>query len=139
MAESIKRKIQGVRKTKYRLLIFNIFEKSEQPLSVEQVFLKMKDMGSPINISTVYRIVNLLLSKNILVKSKIKDTAVYELNRNEHTHRFICSGCDKMFKIEGCPFESFQKKIQDYMGFDVTGHKFEVYGVCKECKVMQEN
>lgn len=134
MSDGRKVKVQGIKKTKYRTRIYDIFEKSEQPLSAEQVFLKMKAEGSPINISTVYRIISLLWSKNILVKSVVSDTAFFELNRNEHTHRFICSGCEKMFKFEGCPFEAYQKRLEAGMGFDVTGHKFEVYGLCSECK-----
>lgn len=138
MPDGGKMRFQGLKRTKYRTFIIAIFEKSEQPLSAEQVFLKMKAEGSSINISTVYRIISLLWSKNILVKSVVSDTAFFELNKNEHTHRFICSGCERMFKLEGCPFEAYQKRLEANMGFDVKGHKFEVYGLCKECKAKRD-
>jgi len=128
-------KNEGLKNTKHRSSIINMIEKSEQPLTAEQIFLELKENNSSINLSTVYRILNVLTDKHILNKSDYEDKTLFEKNVNEHSHHFICSGCKKMFKISGCPLEGYEKTIHDKLGFDITGHKLELYGLCKDCKI----
>ena len=59
---------------------------------------------------------------------------MFELNRLEHKHHIVCVGCKRIFTMDGCPFEEYEKKIQKKLGFDVTGHRFEIFGYCRECK-----
>jgi Fur family ferric uptake transcriptional regulator len=128
-------KNEGLKNTKHRSSIINIIEQSEQPLTAEQIFLEMKENNSSINLSTVYRILGVLAEKHILNKSAYEDKTLYEKNFNEHSHHFICSECKKMFKISGCPLEGYEKTIHDKLGFEITGHRLELYGLCKACKL----
>jgi Fur family ferric uptake transcriptional regulator len=128
-------KNEGLMNTKHRSSIIKIIEQSEQPLTAEQIYLELKENKSSINLSTVYRTLNVLTDKHILNKSDYEDKTLYEKNVNEHTHRFICSECKKMFKISGCPLEGYEKTIHDKLGFDITGHRLELYGLCKACKL----
>jgi len=59
---------------------------------------------------------------------------LYELNRQEHKHHLICSGCRKMFTVDECPLEDYEKSLSNKLDFDITGHKLEIFGYCKECK-----
>ena len=56
---------QGLKNTKSRNLIYNILEQSDVPVTAEQVFLKLKGSGFSINLSTVYRILEVFVSKDI--------------------------------------------------------------------------
>lgn len=127
-------KTEGLKSTKHRRAIIDIIEKSEQPISSEQIYFELKRNNSSINLSTVYRILNVLTIKKIINKSDYDDKFLYELNKNEHSHHFICSICKKMFKIDNCPLNEYEKTIRENFGFDITGHKLEIYGLCKNCK-----
>jgi Fur family ferric uptake transcriptional regulator len=128
-------KHEGLKNTKHRTAIIKMLEQSEQPLTAEQIYLELKEKNSSINLSTVYRILNVLTTKSILNKSDFEEKTLFEINANEHTHRFICSECKKMFKIIGCPLEGYEKNLHDKLGIEITGHKLELYGLCKGCKL----
>ena len=128
-------KTEGLKSTKHRREIISYIEKSEQPLSAEQIYFELKKNSSSINLSTVYRILNVLTIKKIVNKSDYDEKFLYEINKNEHSHHFICSECKRMFKIDNCPLEKYEKTIQENLGFDITGHKLEIYGLCRNCKL----
>lgn len=127
---------EGLKYTKQRASILKILTGSDQPVSAEQVFLELQKNSINANLSTVYRILDSLASKGIVVKVSISsDTkALFEMNSSVHKHRMICINCRKMTSVEGCPLEEYEKMIKDKTGFDVTGHKLEIYGYCEKCK-----
>jgi Fur family ferric uptake transcriptional regulator len=81
------------------------------------------------------------VSKGLVTKSNITgdNKALYEINNLDHTHHLICSGCKKMFSVDGCPLEEYEKQLMVKMDFDITGHKLEIFGVCKDCKAKKNN
>lgn len=127
---------EGVKSTKHRSAVLEILEAAEQPLTAEDVFLKLKDQQVSIWLSTVYRTLETLTAKKLLIKSNVMDDgkARYELNHHEHKHHVICVGCHKMVPIGDCPFAEFEKALRGKVDFDIIGHKFEIYGYCQDCK-----
>ncbi len=127
---------EGLKYTKQRASILKILTESEQPVSAEQVFLALQKNGVNANLSTVYRILESLASKGIVLKTSIgSDTkALFEMNSSVHRHRMICISCREMMSVEGCPLEEYEKMLEDRTGFDVTGHKLEIYGYCEKCR-----
>ena len=126
----------GLKSTKRRNLILEILATLEQPVTVDQLFWELKKNDISINISTVYRIVEALVSKHLITKTNISgdNKTYFELNRPEHRHHFICTACKQMFWLDDCPLGEYCTLIQTRTGFDVTGHKLEIYGYCPNCK-----
>jgi Fur family ferric uptake transcriptional regulator len=129
-------KREGLKNTKHRNAILEVIESSEQPQSAEDIFIELKENNTLINLSSVYRILDSLVSKDLIIKSNITgdSKAMYEMKRPEHKHHLICSECRRMFAIDGCPLADYEKQIKDRTGFDITGHKLEIFGLCKDCK-----
>ncbi|RCX19431.1 Fur family ferric uptake transcriptional regulator [Anaerobacterium chartisolvens] len=127
---------EGLRNTKHRNSILETIEGSGKPVTAEEIFLNLKSKNISINLSSVYRALDILVFKEVVVKSTIADSssAFFEINKREHKHNLICSGCKKIFPVDGCPLEEYEKLLQDKTGFDVTGHRLEIYGYCHECK-----
>lgn len=131
---------EGVKRTKHRKAILEILEQSETPLTADEIFFALKEKNTSIWLSTVYRTLEMLTEKEVVLKSTImgEDKARYELKHDEHKHRFICVGCHKMIPLMDCPLEEFEKKLKDKMDFDVTGHNLEIYGYCHDCKLREQ-
>ncbi len=97
----------GLKRTKQRLAILDIFSGSEQPLPAEEVFLKMKENRIAVNLSTVYRTLETMVEKGLLTKIDFSgdNRMLYEYNRMVHRHYLICVSCKKIIAVHHCPLK----------------------------------
>lgn len=125
----------NLKSTKHRIAILEILKENRLPISAEDIFIKLKENGILISLSTVYRVLETLHEKGIAVKTSIPDEnkAVYELYNNQHRHHLLCIKCRKLLTVEGCPLEEYEKILENRFGFTVKGHNLEVYGYCNDC------
>lgn len=138
--ETLLKKI-GLKKTKARLFLLKILNTSENPLTAEEIYHHCQKKNYSINLSTVYRILDTFLEKGIVIKPIIKEDskACFVLNHHQHTHYLICHKCQKMVEINFCPFNGFEKTIENETNFTITNHKLELFGICPNCKNKDSN
>ena len=129
-------KSNDLKVTKHRLSVLGIIAQSNYPLTAEEIYLKLKDNAISINLSSIYKILDSLSSKNIISKSILGDDnkTSYEITSSEHMHHLICKQCKGVFPLTDCPLCIYEEHLKEDMDFDVTDHKLEVYGYCKKCK-----
>lgn len=134
VSNNIEQNLKGLRSSKNRDCIIEILSKSRVPISIEDIFYKVKEKNSGISLSTVYRIIDKLIDLNIARKSATDgDKALYELAQNGHHHYIICTKCKKMAILDSCPISELEQNISKETGFHITGHKYEIYGICYDC------
>ena len=125
----------GLKKTKHRLAVLNILEASPQPITAEQLFSKLTESGISINLSTVYRALESLSEKNLVIKHNIlgNSRALFEYNRSGHRHYLICLGCKKFLPLDHCPLEEYEHSVAKETDYTIAGHTLDIYGYCPEC------
>ncbi len=137
MQKSIPEKLKGLRTSKNRDEVIALLQKQSAPMAVEDIYENIRKTNSKISLSTVYRIIEKLVNLNIAHKVTTLDDnkALYEIVKDSHTHHhyMICVKCKKMIPIDDCPVKELEKEIEDKTGFNITGHKFELYGECENC------
>lgn len=122
----------GVRKTKQRDAIQDVFEHTDRPLSPDEVHEEAAKAIPGIGIATVYRNIKGLLEAGVLRTVEIPGaSARYEMAGMAHHHHFQCNDCEKVFDIHGCP-GNIDKLSPP--GFEVSAHSITLYGKCPECK-----
>ncbi|HBL84525.1 MAG TPA: transcriptional repressor [Clostridiales bacterium] len=126
----------GLKNTKTRSAILEILEKSEQPVTAEQVFLELKNKQISANLSTVYRTLETLAEKMLAKKLNISgdSRAMFEYNRLVHRHYLVCLECKKIIPIDFCPIKNYEKTLEEKTKFKIAGHKLDVYGYCPDCQ-----
>ena len=125
---------KGVKRTKPRALVMQVLEGAQQPLGAMEIFSQIEKTGEAIWLSTVYRVLELLVEKGVANKVAVtnSDMAVYALNRNAHRHYAVCMGCRRIVPVDDCPLGHFTPKVAE-QGFQVLGHNLEIYGYCDGC------
>src|SRR5439155_27101992 len=55
------------------------------------------------------------------------------IGRHHHDH-LICTSCHRIIEFENERIEELQDMVARHHGFQVTRHKLELYGLCKDCQ-----
>ena len=126
----------GLKKTKYRVNIIDLLQKSDDLLSADAIHKKLLNKNKSIDLSTVYRTLDKLTKNKIINKIELENEShsLYEYNREEHHHFIVCKKCNKIERIYNCPLKEYEDKVQSNSDFLITGHKIEFYGYCKSCQ-----
>lgn len=130
-------KEHDIKITKGRLEILNILKNSENSLSAEKIYQLYRDNSININLSTIYRTLELFEEKDITEKITLNDGVFsYKLKGKTHQHHLECDICHKEVEIP-CPMLQIQELVQNSTGFTLTDHDLVMKGVCKDCKNKQ--
>lgn len=130
-------KEKGIKITKGRIEILNIFKNSESSLSAEKIYQIYRYNNININLSTVYRTLELFEEKEIIEKITLNDGVFsYKLRSKTHKHHLECDICHKEVEIP-CPMLQVEELVQNSTGFTLTDHDLVMKGVCKDCKDKQ--
>lgn len=127
-------KEKGIKITKGRTEILNILQTSENSLSAEKLYQICRGNNIDINLSTIYRTLELFEEKEIVEKIPFNDGVFsYKLKGKTHRHHLQCDICHKEVDIP-CPMIQIEEIVQNSTGFTLTDHDLVMKGVCKDCK-----
>jgi len=126
----------GMKLTKQRMLVLTILRELNTPASAEDIYLLAIKLQPTLNLSTIYRILELFCSKNIAIKNVLLETqkAVYEINTHTHKHYMTCVKCQAMIPLENCPCSLIEKAVAQNSDFEILDHRLEILGYCSHCK-----
>ena len=123
-------KANGVKVTKARLLIYDLLKESDRSVTADYIYSKCKE----INLSTVYRTLEVFLEKDLVDKFELGDgKSSYKLkNRNIHKHILECDLCHKEIEVP-CPMQQIEELLRNQTEFKVKEHNLTLNGICEEC------
>lgn len=129
-------KENGLKNTRQRKAILDILTASQQPLAAEDVYLKLKQDRTEINLSTVYRSLETMSSKDVVRKVSVSgdNRMLYELSEHTHQHYLVCVNCKKIQPVGHCPLEAYEKSLAHDTNYSIMGHRLDIYGLCPECQ-----
>ena len=119
----------GIRLTGQRRLIISVLEDSKDHPDVETLFERANKIDSKVSIATVYRTVKVLKNAGILEKLEFNDgrSRFEDAVRKHHDH-LIDLDTGKVIEFIDEEIEHIQKKIASKLGYELIGHKLELYG-----------
>src|SRR5690606_18795763 len=99
-------------------------------------FMKARKKDKNINLSTIYRTINIFVSKGIAIKLNIEreNKSMFQLNMIDHQHYIRCISCNKKISIDICPIIGYEYFLEENTDFHIIGHNLELYGYCSKCK-----
>lgn len=123
----------SLKQTPARLAILEVLLNEHGPFSTQEIMEKIPD--NLCDQATVFRNLKSLKEKNIITDVVFaSDRVHYELYRpNHHHHHIICTSCNKKEPLHQCEISAIKKEANK-LGFLVTDHRIELYGLCTQCK-----
>jgi len=121
------------RKSKQKEAILKVVKGTNSHPTVDWVYERVREEIPNISLGTVYRDLKLLKQEGEISEVGLADTlSRFDGNTQNHYH-FRCEQCGCIFDVDEPVNEEIDKRIAQKMGFKVSHHRLEFYGLCKEC------
>ncbi|KGA95913.1 Fur family transcriptional regulator [Alkalihalobacillus alcalophilus ATCC 27647 = CGMCC 1.3604] len=130
-------KEKGYKHTGKREEMLRLFSDEKRYISAKDVLEAMNDYYPGLSFDTIYRNLSLFTDLDILETTELEGEKRFRFrcSTQHHHHHLICLDCGKTAHIQNCPMDGLQLQAQaPFSDFEVTGHKFEIYGKCGQCQ-----
>lgn len=123
-----------IKVTKGRVNILQCFFEKGEVFTAEDIYFILRNQNIKIDLSTIYRTLDLLHNKKVLSKL-IGDNGTFKfmLKSSVHKHIIECSLCHKEVEYE-CPMFQIKEILEKEIGFYVTCGDLELQGICDKCR-----
>ncbi|AHD01106.1 Fur family transcriptional regulator [Leisingera methylohalidivorans] len=126
---------KGLRMTGQRRVIAQVLQDSGDHPDVEELYARASAMDAAISIATVYRTVKLFEEAGILERLEFGDgRARYEDAEREHHDHLIDMNTGEVIEFCDPEIEELQERIARKLGYELRGHKLELYGVPRKAE-----
>jgi len=126
----------GLRRTSQRDLILEMFLKTEEHLSSEDLYWLVQKQDPSVGHTTVYRTLKLLADAGLAREVRFGDGKTYYEHHYNHEHHdhLICTECGKIIEFFSAEIEDLQDKMAEKYGFRLTNHSLRMWGICEDCQ-----
>ena len=126
---------KGLRLTEQRRTIAAVLEEAEDHPDVEELYARASTVDPRISLATVYRTVKLFEEAGILERLDFRDgRARYEDADRDHHDHLIDLHSGEVIEFVDAEIEELQEKIAQKLGYDLKGHRLELYAVPRKTK-----
>lgn len=132
MSQRIEQKCieRGLKMTGQRRVIARVLSEAADHPDVEEIYRRAAATDRNISIATVYRTLKLFEEAGITTRHDFGDgRARYEEASEEHHDHLIDIKTGKVIEFTNQQMEDLQHIIARELGFELIGHKMELYGV----------
>jgi len=120
---------RGYRLTPQRQLVLEAVDTLEHA-TPDDILVEVRKTASGVNISTVYRTLELLEELGLVSHAHLGHGA--PTDRHHHIH-LVCRDCTNVIEADVSVAAEFTAKLRREFGFDTDMKHFAIFGRCKEC------
>lgn len=125
----------GLRMTEQRRVIAQVLQDTTDHPDVEELYRRASAIDGKISIATVYRTVKLFEESGILERREFGDgKSRYEDAEREHHDHLIDLQTGQVIEFVDKEIEELQERIAAKLGYELRGHRLELYGVPSKVK-----
>jgi len=136
MSEEQGLKEAGLKITAPRLKILQLLESADvRHVSAEDVYKLLLENGEEIGLATVYRVFTQFEDAGLVARHHFEGGhSVFELSPDQHHDHIVCVKCGRVEEFNDREIENRQKLIAHDLGFELTDHNLNMYGLCPACR-----
>jgi len=126
---------QGYRLTPQRMMVVEAIEDSHDHISADEIHTKARTKYPYLNISTVYRTLELLKEKGLVAETDLGGGRFlyHPVGKAQH-HHLVCRKCGKVRDIEINLLDRLKNELEAKYDFDAELEHIAIFGSCKDCQ-----
>jgi Fur family ferric uptake transcriptional regulator len=126
---------KGYRLTPQRLMILAAIENSDDHISAEEIYSQIVAKYPYVNISTVYRTLELLEGLGLVTKTDLGEGRVrYHPADKGHHHHLVCQNCGAIIDLDESVLSPLKDALLKEYGFIANLRHLAIFGRCKNCR-----
>lgn len=128
-----KLKATGVRMTPQRHAILSFLLESVTHPTADEIYRALADRFPSMSVATVYNNLKVFIEAGLVRELTYgDDSSRFDADMSDHYHA-ICNKCGKISDFEYPPLREIEVAAASHTGYQVHGHRLEVYGICPSC------
>lgn len=125
----------GYRLTPQRMLVLKAIENSANHISAEEIYGQVVEVYSHVNISTVYRTLDLLKRLGLVTETDLGGGRVrYHPADKGHHHHLVCQECGKVIELDDFVLVPLKNTLYNEYDFDADLKHLGIFGRCGRCR-----
>ncbi len=125
---------QGYRLTPQRLMILSAIENSDNHISAEEIYAQVVAKYPNVNISTVYRTLELLKGLGLVTETDLGGGRVrYHPADKGHHHHLVCQECGAIIDLDELVLASLKSVLLREYKFIADLRHLAIFGRCMNC------
>ena len=125
----------GYRLTPQRSMVLLAMCASPGHLSAEEIYDRVRQQYPYVDISTIYRTLQLLKRLHLITETDLGNGSVrYELAARRPHHHLVCRQCANTFGLDDDLLEPLRLQIMKRYGFQADVDHFAIFGLCPQCR-----
>ena len=126
---------KGYRLTPQRLMILSAIESSSDHISAEEIYVQVTAKYPHVNISTVYRTLELLKKLGMVYEIDLGEGRIrYHAAESGHHHHLVCQDCGVVIDIKEASLSSLRDILLRDYGFRAELKHVAIFGLCENCR-----
>ncbi len=126
---------RGYRLTPQRMLVLAAIESSDDHISAEEIYAEVVKKYPHVNISTVYRTLELLNRLDLVTETDLGGGRVrYHPADKGHHHHLVCQECGRIIDLDESILVSLKDVLLGEYGFSADLRHLAIFGRCADCR-----
>ena len=121
------------RKSKQKQAVLRVVNGTTSHPTAKWIYEEVRQEIPDISLGTVYRNLKLLKREGKILELDFTTLGRFDGNIYNHYH-FRCERCGGMFDVDGPVDRLMDDRIAQKTGFNITHHRLEFRGLCKDCQ-----
>ncbi|MFF5225025.1 Fur family transcriptional regulator [Dactylosporangium sp. NPDC000521] len=123
-------------RTRQRRAVLELLAETDEFISARQVHARLRERGSSIGLTTVYRTVQALADAGEVDTVRVDggEQRFRRCREERHHHHLICRHCARTVEVTGPGVEAWARQIAQVHGYSEVNHTLELFGTCTECR-----
>ncbi len=125
---------QGYRLTPQRIMVLSAIEASDSHISAEEIYAQIVAKYPHVNISTVYRTLELLKRLGLVTETDLGEGRVrYHPAEKGHHHHLVCRECGAIIDLDESLLAPLKGALLREYKFSADLRHLAIFGRCVNC------